>query len=167
MEITKQTKLKRIDLQGIWEDSEDTLKEWFEYVLSTLWQEGTITDEEFDEAKEIEDLNLMLMEIRSFADLYEFDFLIIENGEIFEFDEFARISKYKEYNEKYLKEKYNNKNTLFVKEKLSSNGLDLVAYDITEIKTETKEEFYNYISENGLNEEDFEVDRVTLIEIDL
>ena len=170
MEITKQTKLKRIDLQGVWEDSEDTLKEWFEYVLSTLWQEDKITSEEFDEAKEIEDLNLMILEIKNFADLYEFNFLIIENGEFFEFDEFGRISKYKEYNEdneKYLKEKYNNKNTLFVKEKLSSNGLDLVAYDISEIKTETKEEFYNYISENGLNEEDFEMDRVTLIEIDL
>lgn len=80
------------------------------------------------------------------------------------------ITKYKEYNsdnEKYLKEKYNNNNTLFIKEKLSSNGLDLVAYDITEIKTETKEEFYNYISENRLDEECFEMDRVTLIEIDL
>lgn len=94
MEITKQTKLKRIDLQGVWEDSEDTLKEWFEYVLSTLWQEDKITNEEFDEAKEIEDLNLMILEIKNFADLYEFDFLIIENEELFEFDEFGRISKY-------------------------------------------------------------------------
>lgn len=170
MEITKQTKLKRIDLQGIWENSEDTLKEWFEYVLSTLWQEDKITNEEFDESLKITDVNLMILEIKNFADLYEFNFLIIENEELFEFDEFGRISKYKEYNEdneKYLKEKYNNKNTLFIKEEVCPNGLDLVAYDITEIKTETKEEFYNYISGNGLNEEDFEMDRVTLIEIDL
>lgn len=69
-------------------------------------------------------------------------------------------------NEKYLREKYNN-NTLFISEKVEPNGLDLVAYDITEIKTETAKEFYSYILKNGLDEESFEMDRVTLIEIDL
>lgn len=170
MKMTKETILKRIDLQGVWENSENTLEEWFEYVLSVLWQEEKINDEEFDESKKIDDLNLMILEIKNFAELYEFDFLIVENGELFEFDDFGKVSKIEkinEENEKYLKEKYNNKNTLFVTESIAPNGLDLVAYDITEIKTKTKEEFYNYITENGLDEENFEMDRVTLIEIDL
>lgn len=112
MKMTKQTILRRIDLQGVWENYENTLEEWFEYVLSTLWQEEKMTDEEFDEAKKIDDLNLMILEIKNFAELYEFDFLIVENGELFEFDEFGKVSKIEkinEENEKYLKEKYNNK----------------------------------------------------------
>lgn len=93
MEITKETILKRVDLQGIWEDSEDTVKEWFEYVLSTLWQEDKISSEEFDESKEIKDLNLMILEIKNFAEIYEFDFLIIDNEKLFEFDEFGRVTE--------------------------------------------------------------------------
>lgn len=93
MEITKETILKRIDLQGVWEDSEDTVKEWFEYVLSTLWQEDKISSEEFDESKEIKDLNLMILEIKNFAEIYEFDFLIVDNKKLFEFDEFGRVTE--------------------------------------------------------------------------
>ena len=70
-------------------------------------------------------------------------------------------------NEKYLKEKYNNKNTLFIEEEVCPNGLDLVAYDITDLNVSNKKEFRNYISKNGLDDENFEMDRVTLIEIDL
>lgn len=93
MEITKQTILKRIDVQGIWENSEDTVKEWFEYVLSTLWQEEKITSEEFDESVKITDVNLMILEIKNFAELYEFDFLIIENGKEFSFDDFGNVTE--------------------------------------------------------------------------
>ena len=93
MEITKETILKRIDLQGVWEDSEDTVKEWFEYVLSTLWQEDKISSEEFDESKKIKDLNLMILEIKNFAEIYEFDFLIVDNKKLFEFDEFGRVTE--------------------------------------------------------------------------
>lgn len=93
MEITKETILKRIDLQGVWEDSEDTVKEWFEYVLSTLWQEDKISSEEFDESKKIKDLNLMILEIKNFAEIYEFDFLIVDNKKLFEFDEFRRVTE--------------------------------------------------------------------------
>ena len=77
------------------------------------------------------------------------------------------MEKINKENEKYLKEKYKNENTLFATERVSPDGLDLIAYDITEIQTKTKDKFYKYISKNGLNEEDFEMDRVTLIEIDL
>ncbi|AHC94122.1 hypothetical protein T548_0044 [Lactococcus phage phiL47] len=70
-------------------------------------------------------------------------------------------------NEKYLKEKYNNENILFIEEEICPNGLDLVAYDITNLNVKNKNDFRNYISKNGLDDENFEMDRVTLIEIDL
>lgn len=68
-------------------------------------------------------------------------------------------------NEKYLKEKYNNENTLFIKEKICPNGLDLVAYDITGLPVKTEKEFFKYVSDSGQDEESYELDRVTLIEI--
>lgn len=93
MEITKETILERIDLQGVWQSRKDTVKEWFEYVLSTLWQEDRISTKEFDESSKITDVNLMILEIKNFAELYEYDFIIIENGKEFSFDDFGNVTQ--------------------------------------------------------------------------
>ena len=48
-------------------------------------------------------------------------------------------------------------------------GLDLVVYDTTEMldDVETFEEFISVVNENCLDEESFEVDRVTLVRTQL
>lgn len=50
---------------------------------------------------------------------------------------------------------------------LEDNGADLVVYDTTELLTTVYdfEEFIQVIDENGLDEEEFEIDRTTLVKI--
>ena len=91
MEITKETILKRTDMQGVWEDETNTLKEWFEYVLNTLWLEDRISNSDYDKGLKITDLKYMLSEIASFADIYEFEFIIIKDNKEFSFDEFGNV----------------------------------------------------------------------------
>lgn len=48
----------------------------------------------------------------------------------------------------------------------SSQGLDGVLYDISDLDVSTYDEFKKYIDENGYDEESFEVDRCTLLRIE-
>lgn len=50
---------------------------------------------------------------------------------------------------------------------LEDNGADLVVYDTTELLATVYdfEEFIQVIDENGLDEEEFEIDRTTLVKI--
>lgn len=180
--LTKQTLLKRIDLQGVYDDRVDTLIEFYEDCLSTLWNAGSLSDEDFDnlilKGQEDNVLNFIISEIKTFADIYEYEFQILITNPDTKEDSFinlmdietepAKITKRINLdNESYLKNKYDNTKTLFITDGMEPNGLDLVAYDISKLDVRTPNEFHKFISDNGLDEESYEMDRVTLIEVDL
>lgn len=182
IDLTKQTLLKRIDRQGAYDDRVDTLIEFYEDCLSTLWIANSLSDEEFDnlilKGQEDNVLNFIISEIQNFADIYEYEFQIIINNPDTEEDSFINLMDIETEptnlterinldNESYLKNKYDNTKTLFITDRMKPNGLDLVAYDISKLNVKTPKEFHKFISENGLDEESYEMDRVTLIEIDL
>lgn len=52
---------------------------------------------------------------------------------------------------------------------VEDTGIDLVVYDVTEMieKPEDIESFKEIVNENGLDEESFEIDRVTLVKSSL
>jgi len=53
-------------------------------------------------------------------------------------------------------------------ESVPGNGIDLVLYDVTEVEYhfDSVDEFHEYCGKQGYNEEDFEIDRVTLVQVD-
>ena len=73
--ITKDTKLTRVDLQGILEKRAHTVQEWYEYVLSEWLIHDNIDDSEYDKAILENDINNQLEVIRDYAEICEFEFL--------------------------------------------------------------------------------------------
>ena len=73
--ITKDTKLTRVDLQGVWEKRVHTVQEWYEYVLSEWLMHNDIDDSEYDKAILESDINNQLEVIRDYAEICEFEFL--------------------------------------------------------------------------------------------
>ena len=91
MKFKNDTKLLKVDLQGVWEERIETLQECYEYVLNTLWIEDKLETEEYDEMLKETDIFKKLAEILIFGDIYEFGFFALDNGKKLEFNSYGKI----------------------------------------------------------------------------
>ena len=67
-------------------------------------------------------------------------------------------------NMNYIHNTYGGAHVILDVDYLDGNGMDLVVYDIDSLNVvKTAEDFHRYISEHGMDEESFEVERVTLV----
>ena len=72
----------RVDYQGMRESENDTILEWYEYALATRLIEKHISDDEFDRLVDIRDYNKILSELRSYSEVWEYDFIDENNKSI-------------------------------------------------------------------------------------
>lgn len=72
----------RVDYQGMRESENDTILEWYEYALTTQLIEERISDDEFDKLVDIRDYNKILSELRSYSEVWEYDFIDENNKSI-------------------------------------------------------------------------------------
>ena len=72
----------RVDNQGMRGNENDTILEWYEYALSTQLIEEHISDVEFDKLIGIRDYNKILSELRSYSEVWEYDFIDANNKSI-------------------------------------------------------------------------------------
>ena len=72
----------RVDRHGMRESENDTILEWYEYALATQLIEERISDDEFDKLIDIRDYNKILSVLRSYSEVWEYDFIDENNKSI-------------------------------------------------------------------------------------